>query len=214
MTIGKCIAAFIGCLVFTYSLCQIYHSLSYFTHLPIWLSAAIIHSIASVAVLLWVQKQHKPSKIMYWHIWLPGTLVIFAQILLVALTYEGSHVALKDIPLKYFGWILWVPIVEELTFRVGVGDFLKRRYGNMWGAYFSILVFCGAHSVAQWNAPLDILFKVPMGVLLLAICCELIYHYTKSKIAIIYFHLACNLSALTFMLFDSRWLKWLVFLYH
>lgn len=218
MSLGKFILAFTGCLVFAHTLCQSYHLFSYASQLPIWASAGIIHSLLAAITLLFY-KQTPRETTATWKILLPGTAILLVQAALVLFSLASSDFSLsgpslENIDLKYYAWITWIPIVEELTFRVGIGNFLKKKCGTVWGSYFSILIFCAAHSVALWNQPADLLLKVPVGVMLLAISCEFIYGYTRSKLSIIWFHSACNLSGLIFLFLDKRWLDWLNFLYH
>jgi membrane protease YdiL (CAAX protease family) len=106
------------------------------------------------------------------------------------------------------GFVLWIPIVEELVFRYGIGGWARQRLGAFWGAYASALVFSLAHGSGDWNH-----LSMPLGPLLLGLCCEWLYVASGRITAAMALHAACNASGWIFAAFDERWLDWLQALY-
>jgi membrane protease YdiL (CAAX protease family) len=98
--------------------------------------------------------------------------------------------------------------VEEIVFRFAIGGIARQRLGDFWGAYGSALVFAMAHGSGAWNQ-----LSMPLGPLLLALCCEWLYVTTGRLKAAMALHAACNASGWIFATLDKRWLSWLEALY-
>jgi membrane protease YdiL (CAAX protease family) len=110
-------------------------------------------------------------------------------------------------------WVTWIPIVEEIVFRVGLGNFLRRFLGFGLGSYFSVLAFSVTHSLPTISRVAHLEFSAPLGPLLLGIFCELIYVSSGKITPAIALHSACNGTVVIFSLLDARWLDWLARLY-
>jgi membrane protease YdiL (CAAX protease family) len=118
--------------------------------------------------------------------------------------------------IEYFqiAWILWIPVVEEIVFRVGVGNFFRKLGSISLGSYFSAIVFALVHSSLSLKNLFSLNFFLPLGPLLLGLIAEFLYLKSDKKVfPIIAFHASCNLSVVVFSMFDARWLTWLRLLY-
>jgi membrane protease YdiL (CAAX protease family) len=132
--------------------------------------------------------------------WLPG--------------FEVNPAVNFNIDWHYFAaTVVLIPVAEELLFRGVIGTMMRRRYGVILGIYFSAICFAFLHSmptVMNWQG-----YQVglPLGPLLLGIICEAMVYFRGSLWMAMIFHGVANGSVLVFEVFDSRWLKWLGFLY-
>jgi membrane protease YdiL (CAAX protease family) len=127
---------------------------------------------------------------------------------LTRILVDGAPAIDLAFDLRIFAFVLWIPIVEELVFRYGIGSWARQRLGPFWGAYVSAVVFAMAHGNGEWNQ-----LALPLGPLLLGLCCEWLYHASGRITAAMALHTACNASGWIFAAFDDRWLDWLQALY-
>ena len=145
--------------------------------------------------------------------YLPGFIILVFCLIAALISAGFSNPETSAFKLKWIIWMLWIPVVEELLYRVYLGDLLRSKFGVYLGSYLSILLFGMVHVSAHWTRPDALWWAMPLGVLLLASCCEVIWHFTKQKGAIIFFHACANFSVVIFASIDRRWLDYLNFLY-
>jgi membrane protease YdiL (CAAX protease family) len=177
---------------------------------PGWFAIALLHSLIALSIWRWGKGLRRTP--------VPG-LRPYAPALVVAggsmLLGWTSRSIWDGAPAQDFAWdtrilafVLWIPIVEEVIFRYGIGGWSRVRLGPFWGAYLSSVVFALAHGGGAWNQ-----LVLPLGPLLLGLACEWIYAASGRISAAMAFHAACNASAWLFAAFDARWLDWLQALY-
>jgi membrane protease YdiL (CAAX protease family) len=119
-----------------------------------------------------------------------------------------------DIDWYYFAAIMvLIPIAEEILFRGVIGSLMRRRYGVVLGIYFSAICFAFLHSMPTMMSWQSFQVGLPLGPLLLGLICEVMVYFRGSLWIAMIFHGVANGSVLVFEVFDSRWLKWLGFLY-
>ena len=109
--------------------------------------------------------------------------------------------------------VVWIPIVEELVFRVGVGGVMRRAGGPLLGGYFSALFFGFMHSLPSMERVLAGNVGIAFGPFLLGIICEYLYVKRGRVLPIVLFHAACNATVFIFGVVDERWLEWLAVFY-
>lgn len=194
---------------------------------PTWRAAACLHTVLGLlAWLFWnVLRQRidvSPAKVaalqQRWprltalQALIPSVLVLgFCGLLAFG---GGAKVkGLWSIPQEHRYWILWVPFIEEWTYRVGLGAFIRGRIGATWGCYVSALLFAFVHSLPTVPHLLEGKFAIPLGPFLLGWINEWIYLKTGRIWPAIIFHMACNGTAVIFLIGDHRWLKWLGIFY-
>lgn len=198
---------FTGAALLGYALSIFYSALSAWIS-PGWLVIAAFHSL-----LAWLIYLKKPLLVPSKSLWAfaPAAAVLSGSIGLSL----ASRLLIAEAPelaspwdLSSLAFVLWIPLVEECVFRLGVGGFFRQRLGPFWGAYASALIFAMAHSGTGWALP-----SVALGPFLLALLCEGLYVRTGRLAAIVSLHAACNASAIVFASLDARWLDWLQGLY-
>lgn len=177
---------------------------------PGWLFIGLFHSVVAVALwrfgaglripVRWGLRAYAPALIV-----LGGSL---GAAWLTRVLISRAPPIDPTFDLSIVGFVLWIPIVEELVFRYGIGGWARQRLGAFWGAYASALVFAMAHGTAEWNH-----LSLPLGPLLLALCCEWLHIASGRITAAMALHAACNASGWIFAAFDERWLDWLQALY-
>lgn len=109
--------------------------------------------------------------------------------------------------------VLFIPFVEELVFRVGLGGALRRMGGNLWGGYFSAVLFSLAHSFPTWERLIGGQSGLVLGPLVLGVYLEWLWIKTGNFWAIWLFHAAANSTVFIFAHWDTRWFQWLDFLF-
>lgn len=216
LTLGLCIA-----------LAESYGFLARFIGGPSYRAAALLHSALALLLLCcckkgsWQLWQHQPLKLFQQRpslAYLPALGVAAATwLVLVGEQGLGSE-PLRSLPrllvLESWQLILWVPIVEELALRVGLGSLLKRVGGRLWGGYFSMLAFTLLHSQPSLERVLAGQLSLPWGPFLLALCCELLYGWSNRIMPAILLHMACNATAVVFSWGGGEhWFQILAFLY-
>jgi len=118
-----------------------------------------------------------------------------------------------DIGQQLVALVMFIPFVEELVFRVGLGGFLRRIGGNLWGGYFSAVLFSLAHSFPTWERLMGGQSGLVLGPLVLGIFLEWLWIKTGNFWAIWLFHAAANSTIFIFGRWDTRWFQWLDFLF-
>ena len=109
--------------------------------------------------------------------------------------------------------VIWIPLVEELVFRVGFGGMMRGAGGALLGSYFSALFFGLMHSLPTVDRVISLHFGIAIGPFLLGLVCEYLYAKRGRVLPIVLFHGACNATPLIFGVVDGRWLHWLALLY-
>ncbi len=124
--------------------------------------------------------------------YLPGLVVLAASWLWVSPRWsEPSWMQLAAFS--------WVPIVEEVVFRKGVGPWLRRYSDSIWlGSYFSILLFSFLHVSPTVSRIFEGRLGLPLGPLLLGVSCELLYILTGRLAPCVVLHSVCNVVAVFF----------------
>lgn len=181
----------------------------------------LVNSIlcAIILVFLWWRGALKANRLRYPEmggliVWMPAVLVV-AFALLVTL---GSSVMSQSAPSRELSYsplvtVIWIPFVEEVVFRAGVGPIFRRTLSGLGGLYLSALFFAFAHSLPTIEKIAEGNVGVPIGALMLGFVCELIYVNTGRLMPAVAFHGACNLCGVLYALLDPRWLEWLDFLF-
>jgi membrane protease YdiL (CAAX protease family) len=177
---------------------------------PGWLSIAVLHSV--LAWVLWrFARQLRDTVRLGALAFLPAAVVLGGSLIggLLSRTWIAGAPPLDprwDWDLVAF--VLWIPVVEEFVFRFGIGGWARQKLGDFWGSYGSALVFAMAHGSGAWDQ-----LTMPMGPLLLGLCCEWLYVTSGRLTAAMALHAACNASGWIFATLDERWLDWLQALY-
>ncbi len=177
---------------------------------PGWLSIAILHSGIAVGLWRFGSSLSLPAR-MGFRAFFPAIFIVlgsFAGALLSRTLIEGAPPIDTSMDLRLVAFVVWIPIVEELVFRFGMGGWARQKLGPFWGAYGSALVFAMAHGVGAWDQ-----LAVPLGPLLLGLACEGLYLISGRLTAAVALHAACNASGWIFAALDERWLDWLQDLY-
>ncbi len=194
---------------------------------PAWVPIALIHTLFALCLITvvqpvawksWLQEGRWKS---VWA-WGPG-------LGLIAVTATSSVItghflpAATPLPLlastpgnSFWLWVgscIWVPLIEELIFRRGVGRLLKQRAGFWLGIYLASLIFALAHTGFPSGGSWTEMSAPPLGPFLLSLACELLYWRSQSLLGPLLLHAACNATPLIFLLLDPRWLDWLQVLY-
>lgn len=177
---------------------------------PGWLFIALIHSVVAVGLWRFGTGLRMARR---WGVraYAPALIILGGSLGAAWLTrnwVDGAPAIDLALDPRVLGFVLWIPIVEELVFRYGIGGWARQRLGTFWGAYASAVVFAMAHGNGAWNQ-----LALPLGPLLLGLCCEWLYAASGRITAVMALHAACNASGWIFAAFDERWLDWLQALY-
>lgn len=179
--------------------------------MPNWITIAGFHSL--LALLILTRPSPYPASRGPWlYLVGPATLIVLGSVVL-ALSFRGAYRPTwawseQDLG-TWLGTIVWVPIVEEIVYRRGLGGFLRARLGQWTGLYLASLLFALAHGLRfEGGLPAP-----AIGPFLLGVACELIYWRCRSIWGAIAFHAACNATPLIFLWLDPRWLDRLRMLY-
>jgi membrane protease YdiL (CAAX protease family) len=177
---------------------------------PGWFSIALLHSGA--ALLLWrFVPQLRLARVWGWGAYGPALGIALGSLgaAWLSRTWIGGAPPLNPSwDPRLLAFVIWIPLVEELVFRYGIGGWARQKLGNFWGVYASALVFAMAHGAGAWDQ-----LAIPLGPLLLGFCCEWLYVVSGRLSAAIALHAACNASGWIFATVDERWLDWLQALY-
>ena len=109
--------------------------------------------------------------------------------------------------------VLLIPVVEELLYRHYLACVTRDHKSRLWSMYLSGLFFCMNHCLINFESFLDNLLVFPLGPFLMGVICEALVLYSESVLGAIAFHSVCNLTVYLFLVYDSRWLEWLSYLY-
>lgn len=148
-----------------------------------------------------------------WRSYLPALCILAGTALLATLSRLLGGAPPSTGAAPPLAWILWIPLVEELVFRAGIGRLFRRLTHSSWAAWFSALTFAFVHAsptVARLAAGR---VGLPLGPFLLGLACEALLAATGRLLPCIALHAACNATAAVFANGDARWLDWLGFLY-
>lgn len=214
---------FVSSLLCCIILSEIYQRFPFRNYLNIF-TIPLVHTLISIAVvIIWCLKSKgsifkalciTEMKLKYSLWFLPGLGVIIGTWLLVLLTSNEYPLVIGTLGSKQLSSIFWVPIVEELTFRVGLGFILLRLGGSIiWASYFSILIFTVMHGLPSYEDFLSGNIGFFLGPFVLAVFCEAIYRLSHKIIPCIFLHSACNSSAVIFSWGGGYWLEKLSYLY-
>lgn len=176
-----------------------------------WLAAALANSMFALLLLLYY-RHHLMT--LFWSrhacwLYFPSLAVlVFCGLAILVASHYGSPLR-GEIAAQQYLWISWIPIVEEIVFRFGIGNWLRRLAGNFWGSYCSALCFALVHTLPLWERLSEGAIGIPVGVLLLGGMCEFLYVRGKSLMPCIALHVVCNSTVPLFLYFDQRWFDWL-----
>ena len=131
-----------------------------------------------------------------------GLLIFLILGFLVKKTPPSSH---NIFIFNHLILILIVPIFEEIVYRIGIGQIFRSVGGNLWGGYFSAMVFSLVHGLPTKDHMLSLQLGVFLGPLLLGAICEYTYIKTRSIIPCIIFHMLGNTAALVIMSLDMKY---------
>lgn len=183
---------------------------------PAWLAAALVHTGLAIPVLMVLARRGALKGALGlgpWQAYIPTAVIVLGVVFLTAgsrlFAGPAESISIDIEP----AWILWVPLVEEIVFRVGIGSSLRRLGSPLWAIWFSALVFAMAHGAPTLSRLAAGEVGVPLGPFLLGLLCEALYLKTGRLLPIVALHAACNATPLLFALLDARWLEWLGFLY-
>lgn len=201
----------------------VYQCLGAFSKNP-WLGAALFHSFVSVVILLMLAKRRELKKLFQLAgqqpdlrpivLYLPTMSVIAGVALAVsASAILGGTVQAAPDWYPQIAFILWVPVVEEIVFRAGFGEFFQKYAPGFWGIWFCALLFAWVHTLPSMGSILQGNVGLPLGPFLLGLICEYIRIIGRSLIPVILFHMVCNGTVVIFSLTDARWMNWLSPLY-
>jgi membrane protease YdiL (CAAX protease family) len=196
-----------------------------------WLGAAVVHTLLAAVVLVVVARQGRLSSLCSLRtvadtapaalrarpslMWAPTAVVAAgaALLTLASARLAPGTASQRAVAPAQIAWILWVPVVEELVFRAGIGGFMRRRGGPLWGAWFSAVAFALVHAQPTLAGLAHGAVGLPLGPFLLGLCCEALLATTGRIAPAIAFHAACNATVVIFASGDARWLDWLSILY-
>jgi len=199
----------------------VYESVSQFIS-PLWVAAAVFHTLLTVFILLKFSKQRlsettsfvSTGSVSTKFLYAPSVVVLL--LVLFAILFSSFH---EGAPLVDIDWtsqlafVLWIPIVEEVVFRSGIGGSLQRVAPGIWGIWFSSIIFAWAHTSPSLAGLLGGFWGLPLGPFLLGLICEYLRVAGGSIVPAIAFHMVCNSTVVIFSLFDARWMNWLSWLY-
>jgi membrane protease YdiL (CAAX protease family) len=177
-----------------------------------WVSAALWHTVLAI-IILWqrpyVIRQFGPKAIYA----LPLLVVLGSVCLAAASQALMPHPQDATVTGLDVAWVLWIPLVEEVVFRLGIGRIFTRLLPGLGGLWFSSLTFALAHVPVTFSGLLHGDVGVPLGPFLLGLICQTMIIRLRSIWPSILMHMACNGTAVIFRVMDGRWLSWLGALY-
>ena len=178
----------------------------------VWLSAAVFNSFISVCLLAKYYRQlvFRVS----WYFYLPSALVLLGCVLALLISSPAPVREEGVIPLKQYLFIIWIPLIEEVVFRFGLGRWFRFTIGNLWGGYCAAVCFSYVHSFPTLAKVAAGDIGIVLSPLLLGFAGEYLLVKSKSILPGIALHMACNATVLLFLVFDQRWFTWLKIFYH
>lgn len=204
----------------TIFLAELYRLLQLQISGPPWITIAGTHSLLSAMILAgyWRHRRTKLKSLWLlknWYWYVPSLLILVGACVLVL----GSHFLVPSqtqpsVAPPPLAWILWIPLVEEVVFRLGVGGIIRRCAGANWlGVWFSALCFAWIHTEPTLANLASGHWGLPLGPFMLGLADAVLLLYSGTLWPAITLHAACNATAMIFALGDARWLNWLAFLY-
>lgn len=173
-----------------------------------WLVPAIVNSILVIGGYRYLSI--KSASFVYY---LPA-IGLLAVYFLAVISSSFIGLPSTDKLTSYHLWsVVWIPIIEELLFRVIIGNHLRKLAGRFWGSYCSVICFAFVHSIPTVDRIIALDIGLALGPMLLAIVCEYLYLKSGSILPAILFHAVANGSVVIFVYYDSRWLNWLGWFY-
>lgn len=218
--VGKILLALLLAFLLATALTEIYRLTAMLSELSLWESAALVHTALSLIVLAGWRRWRLPKResltlgkysLPVSCAFLPGIAVLIGAFFVSALT--SRHYDLTVWTPEVALMVLWVPLVEELVFRVGLGGFFRRGLGVVLGGYVSALLFALVHGLPGFAELFRGNLGLPLGPLLLGLANEALYVKSGRIAPIFFLHAACNGTAVVFRTFDPRWLDWLSWFY-
>lgn len=207
--IGRAGAALVLTVIIPIVLAYLYLALP----LPVWLAAAVVHSALAVLLFIFCYRHIFPNRATGFGCYLPALLILFLCFLAISLSsFYGVPVKGK-VPDRQYLLVLWIPVVEEIVFRLGIGRWLRYTGGNFLGIYCSATCFALVHALPTWERIISGKVGIFIGAFFLGLICEYLYMRNKNLLPSIAFHVACNCTVPIFIYFDQRWLDWLHMLY-
>lgn len=88
--------------------------------------------------------------------------------------------------------VFFVPIVEEVFYRKGLGSYLVGRFGPGWGIYWSGFFFSWMHFHPTFERLAELNVGLFLGPLLLGWCCEALVRASGSIKPAIVLHIVAN----------------------
>ena len=227
-TPAKTLRAIFAVLLLAIALAESYRLLSRVVGAT-WFSAAILHSLFSMIVIFREWKRDPSLKILSLgsvkvgalpfftqrpvRMFFPAFSVILCSMLLVLISRQLGQPTVRDDLATHVAWIVWIPIVEEIVFRLGIGAWLRSWLGEIWGGWFGAVLFALIHASPTFENITKGPLGLPIGPFLLGLMCEFLFAASGRLWPIVAFHAACNSTIVIFALGDDRWLDWLEFLY-
>ena len=190
-----------------------------------WLIAATVNSVLAVAVGSlatkgrWPQARHPhPWSLLRerpWRAYLPALLLLGLAVVAAAATrLLAPPPTVEDQGGTPVLWVIWIPLVEEVVFRLGVGGLFSRILTpKAFAAWFSAITFALAHAHPTPERWLDLSVSLPLGPFVLGLAAQLLLQASGRLGPAIALHAAANATVMVFAAMDPRWLSWLQFLY-
>ena len=198
-----------------------------------WVRAAAFNSILAICVFLalqrgnfilgtapdaWFLRWPLLGKINRSHLiaYIPAIIVGVGSFLLACAgnaLMPDETVRKGVIPLQHIAWVFWIPVVEELVYRVAIGSLFRNVGGVFFGGYVSAMVFAFVHTMPTYDKLIAGQVGIPIGPFVLGICCESLLIVSDRVGPSIALHMACNATVPIFLWLDSRWLNWFEILY-
>ena len=185
---------------------------------PSWFAAAISHSLIAIFIAAyWWHHDRKVFHLGSWLSYLPAVIVLggsaVAALLSRAYCGDPNDAVSGNNMHPIWAGVIWVPLVEEIVFRGGIGAVYRRLSPPFWAAWFAALVFALVHANPTWNNLANGRVGLALGAFLLGLCCEYLIIKTGRILPCVAFHAACNATVMIFGVLDKRWLDWLAPLY-
>lgn len=184
----------------------------------LWLSAALLNTVISIALLAKYHRHLIFRTNLYFY--LPAAIILLACVIAVLISSrfpsstQADGLTLAAIPLPQYLFVLWIPLIEEIVFRFGLGRWFRLTIGNLWGGYCAAICFSYTHSFPTFAKIIAGDIGIVLSPLLLGLACEYLFVKSKSILPGIALHIACNATVLLFLLFDQRWFTWLKIFYN
>lgn len=181
---------------------------------PLWMSSLLVNTGLTVIVLGYTVRS-KSSEIFRFHrfVWL-GPIILVGSFLLSAVHAWWFQDAVRETwgPEQWI-FVLWVPFVEDVVFRLGIGGWCRSQLGSWRGAYLSAMVFSFVHSMPTVHNLLKGEVGFALGPFFLALLGESLLIRTGSLLPSIVLHACCNATVMVFLGIDARVFEYFSWLY-